>query len=626
MSREFDPTRLEVIRNALEGIADTMAISLYQTARSAVVRLGWDFSTAVLTAEGDLVGQGMCHPIHLGGMAPALAGCLAFFGEDIEPGDLLVINDPYEGAQHLPDIYLFRPVFHDGALLAHVGAVCHHADIGGSVPGGQGFANTEIHQEGLRIPPSKLHERGTPNETIHRLLEKAVRVPDTVLGDLLAQVTATRIGERELLALVERIGGIGEYRALVADLLDHTERLTRRAIAELPDGTWSFTDHVDDDGISDDTIAIVATVTKTGDEIHVGFDGTSPQCRGSIVGLFHMNTNFVHMALRSLLGADLPSTSGFFRPITITAPPGCFVNPLPPAAVAARQLGGRRINQAVWGALARMAPERAFACPGGADSSIAFSGLDKTREPWRGWVLTEGFNEIACGGRPDKDGMEGQGSNITNQANTPVELLELEYPIRIDEYGFVPDTEGPGRYRGGLAMSRTYTFLDDGIEVRVRSDRTRHPPWGVEGGGSAPPPRVSLEAGGAGDVDGDGAVHVLAGKSTTVVRRGERLHTRWCGGGGHGPPLHREPERVLRDVVEEKITPAHAREAYGVVVDPSGRAVDRDATEALRAARAGPTVAGAGVAAAPASGQTGPPFPPPAEAAHAALAPSKEPT
>ena len=588
MSREFDPTRLEVIRNALEGVADTMAISLYQTARSAVVRLGWDFSTAVLTADGELVGQGMCHPIHLGGMAPALAGCLSYFGRDIGRGDLLITNDPYEGAQHLPDVYLFRPVFHDGSVLGYVGAICHHADIGGSVPGGQGFDNTEIYQEGLRIPPSKLYEGGMRSETIYRLLEKAVRAPETVLGDLLAQVTATRIGERELLALVERTGA-SEYHELVAGLLDHTERLTRRAIAELPDGAWSFTDHVDNDGISDETIAIVATVTKTGDEIHVDFDGTSPQCRGSIVGLFHMNTNFVHMALRSLLGADLPSTSGFFRPITITAPPGCFVNPFPPAAVAARQLGGRRINHAVWGALAQMAPERAFACPGGADSSIAFSGLDKRGEPWRGWVLTEGFNEIACGGRPDKDGMEGQGSNITNQANTPIELLELEYPIRIDEYGFVPDTEGPGCYRGGLAMSRTYTFLDDEIEARVRSDRAKRPPWGIQGGGSAPPARVSLEAG--------GAMHVLPGKSTTVMRRGDRLHTQWCGGGGHGPPLDREPERVLRDVVEEKITPAHARDVYGVIVDESGRAVDRNATEALRAAKALRTGTGTGTGA-----------------------------
>ena len=164
--------------------------------------------------------------------------------------------------------------------------------------------------------------------------------------------------------------------------------------------------------------------------------------------------------------------------------------PVPAGRGRRRQLGGRRINQAVWGALAQMAPERAFACPGGADSSIAFSGLDKGGEPWRGWVLTEGFNEIACGGRPDKDGMEGQGSNITNQANTPIELLELEYPIRIDEYGFVPDTEGPGCYRGGLAMSRTYTFLDDEIEVRVRSDRAKRPP-GASRAAAARRPRGS---------------------------------------------------------------------------------------------------------------------------------------
>ena len=590
MAQDIDPTRLEVNRNALEGIADTMAISLYQTARSAVVRLGWDFSTAVLTSDGDLAGQGTCHPIHLGGMMPALAGCLEYFGDDVHRDDILVTNDPYEGAQHLPDIYLFKPVFHGGSISGYVGAVCHHADIGGSVPGGQGFANTEIHQEGLRIPPSKLYEGGEANETIHRLLEKAVRAPEMVMGDLLAQVTATRIGERELLALIERTGAAA-YHDLVADLVDYTERLTRRAIAEFSDGAWSFADHVDNDGLSDETIEIVATVTKTGDEIHVDFDGTSPQCRGSIVGLFHMNTNFVHMALRCLLGADIPSTAGFFRPITITAPPGCFVNPLPPAAVAARQLGGRRINHAVWGALAQMAPERVFACPGGADSSIAFSGLDKGQGPWRSWVLTEGFNEIACGGRPDKDGMEGQGSNITNQANTPSELLELEYPVRIDEYGFVPDTEGPGRHRGGLAMVRSYTFLEDEIEVRIRSDRTKHPPWGIRGGGSAPPARVSLASG--------GAERDLPSKSTTVMRRGDRIRTQWCGGGGYGGPLEREPERVLDDVIEEKITPAHARETDGIVLDEAGRTVNRDATRALRAAMARRTDAGPAAAALP---------------------------
>jgi N-methylhydantoinase B len=385
-----DPTSLEIARKALEGISDTMAIALYRTARSAVARLGWDFSTAVLTETGDLVGQGMCHPIHLGGMMPALQGCLRHYSGRLAPGDILINNDPYEGAQHLPDIYLFKPVFAEGAPIAFAGAICHQADIGGRVPGGQGFDNVEIYQEGLRIPPLKLYERGAPNETLLRIIEKAVRVPDQVQGDLRALVTAVNVGEAEILRLVERLGPTG-FRRLADQLIDYTERLTRQRIAELPDGSWSFTDYIDDDRISGEQVAVCARVTKTGDEIHIDFDGSSPQVKGSITGLFHMNANFVQMALRCLLGADIPNTAGFFRPLRITAPPGSFVDPLPPAAVGARVLGGRRINHAVWGALAQMAPDRVFACPGGSDASMATSGLDRSVDPPRPWVLTEGL-------------------------------------------------------------------------------------------------------------------------------------------------------------------------------------------------------------------------------------------
>ena len=575
MDTTYDPTRLEIVRNALESISDTMAIALYRTARSAVVRLGWDFSTLILTPKGDMAGQGMCHPIHLNGMMPALKGCLVHYAEDIHPGDILITNDPYEGAQHLPDIYLFAPVFRDDVLVAYVSAICHHSDIGGRVPGGQGFDNTEIYQEGLRIPPLKLFERGEPNETIHRLLEKAVRTPLQVMGDLLAQITALRLGQREVLNLVERMG-LEEFVDQVERLLDYTERLTRQGIRELPDGSWQFTDYVDNDGITDDLISIVARVSKKGDEIHVDFEGTSPQCKGPISGLLHMNSSFVFMALRCLLGADLPSNAGFFRPITISAPLGSFVNPLLPAPVATRAVGGRRINQAVWGALAQMAPDKVFACPGGADAGIASSGLDRSRTPGRPWVLTEGFNETSCGGRPDKDGMEGQGSNVTNQANTPIEILEVEYPIRILNYEFAPDSEGPGKFRGGLAMVRTYQYLEDGIEVRTRSDRSKRPPWGLFGGGSAPRPRVALVS--------DGAERHLPPKSTITVKQGDRLVTQWCGAGGYGDPFERDPEKVLWDVIEEKVTPAHAREAYGVVIDVEGRRVDAGATAKLRRA------------------------------------------
>lgn len=574
----FDPTHLEIIRNALEGLADQMAITIYRTARSPGIRLGWDFSTAVLSAEGELIGQGMCHPIHLGGMMPALAGCLAYFGERIAPGDVLITNDPYEGAQHLPDIYLFKPVYLEGRLLGYLGAVGHHADIGGRVPGGQGYDNTEIYQEGLRIPPLKLIEAGRPNETLHRLIEKAVRTPDQVLGDLRAQLAALRLGEDRLRRLAERLG-IADYHRLSRALVDYTERLTRQAIAALPDGQWSFTDIVDDDGLSEEAIVIVATLTKTGDEISVDFAGSSEQTAGSISGLMHMNASFVHMALRSLLGADLPSTAGFFRPITVTAPEGSFVNPRAPAAVGARQVGGRRINHAVWGALAQMVPERVFACPGGADASVTISGIDDSRPARRSWVLTEGFNEIACGGRPDRDGMEGQGSNVTNQANTPVEILELEYPVRIEDYGFVPDSEGAGAHRGGVAMRRRYRFLADGISVRTRSDRAKVPPWGIEGGEAAAPPLVRYS-----DRDGE---RRLPGKSVVVTEQGAVLDTQWCGGGGYGDPRARDCEAVLADVVAGKITAERAADTYGVVLDPGGRAIDLGATRRRRGLEAG---------------------------------------
>jgi len=566
-----DPASLEIIRNALESIADSMAITLYRTARSAVVRLGWDFSTAILAANGDLIGQGMCHPVHLGGMMPALAGCLKQYSHDLHAGDILISNDPYEGAQHLPDIYLFRPVFQDGDVVAFVGAICHHADIGGRVPGGQGFDNTDIYQEGLRIPPLKLFAQGKPNDTLFRLLEKAVRTPDEVLGDLNACIAAIELGERETLKLIARLG-TDRYRALTFELVDYAERLTRQRIGALPDGSWSFTDYIDDDGISEETIAVCATVHKTGECIRVDFAGTSPQCRGSITGLFHMNVNYVHMALRSLLGSDIPNTAGFNRPIEVTAPPGSFVNPLPPAPVGARQLGGRRINHAVWGALAQMAPDRGFACPGGSDASMTTSGLRPDRKPW---VLTEGFNETACGGRPDKDGMEGQGSNVTNQANTPVEIIETEYPIRITRYGFAPDSEGAGKFRGGLALIRDFEYLADDIEVRTRCDRMKRAPWGILGGGDASPPEVSLTSS-AGSTP-------LPGKSVLRLSRGDRLHTQWCGGGGYGDPLERAPTLVLIDVIEQKISIERARDVYGVVIDQNLRRIDYEATAIQRA-------------------------------------------
>ena len=564
--------QVELVRNNLESIADGMAVTLWRTSRSAVVRTGWDFSTAILTPEGELAGQGMCHPIHLGGMMPALKGCTDQYHNNISEGDILVVNDPYSGGSHLPDIYLFKPIFVSGTLVAYLAAIAHHADIGGRIPGGQGYDNTEIFQEGLCIPPLKLFDKGIANESLFRIIEKAVRVPEQVLGDLQSQVSSLYHGEKQIQTFLATINP-ETYKTVVNDLLDYSELLTRQTIRALPDGSWSFTDYVDNDGISSKPIQVTVRLEKKGDEITVDFEGTSPQCKGSIQPLMPNTKAMVYAVLRSVLGNHIPNNSGVFRPVTVLAPKGSFVNPNYPAGVAARQLGCRRANQAVWGAIAQVIPENVFACPGGADASIATSGYDKSNTPWRSFVLTEGFNETSGGARSDKDGLEGQGANITNQANTPVEILELEYPIRILDYSLVPNTEGAGKFRGGLAQRRIYEYQQEGTEVRVRSDRRIQAPWGLKGGHNASPPKIMLRK--------DEQRHAMPSKFQAQMDVKDELTVQWCGGGGYGDPLDRDPEMVRWDVLEQKITRDRAFHIYGVQLDPNHE-VDYPGTQEKR--------------------------------------------
>ena len=575
MAVTIDPVRMEVIKNALESIADGMALTVVRTSRSSVVRTSLDFSTGVLGANGELIGQSMCSPTHLGGMMPALKSCTDRFEGRIYPGDILITNDPYEGGSHLPDLFLFKPVWVGDRIIAYLCAMAHHTDIGGRVPGGNACDSTEIYQEGLRIPPVKLQERGEPNETLFRILEKAVRVPDKVLGDLQGQQAALYYGEREYMKLVEQHGVEGLENS-VDELLDYTEELTRKAIGAMPDGTWTFSDVVDNDGFEDRPIDIVATVTKEGQHIWVDFTGTSPQCKGAIQPVLATTKAMVYAVLRSVLGGDIPNTAGYFRPVTVTAPEGTFVNPLPPAPVAARALGCRRITHALYGAFAQMVPERVFACPGGAEVGVGVGGYDKSKIPWKAWVQLEFHNETACGGRPDRDGIDGQGSNISNLANIPAETIEAEQPIRIEEYGLIPDTEGAGKFRGGLGMVRAYRYLMDETIVQVRADREKTAPYGLKGGLPSTTTKVTVTKG--------GHTRAMPTKFLETLDGGDALRIEWPGAGGWGDPLDRDPESVLSDVIEEKVAVDRARDVYGVSIDLERRAIDLEETLRLRQA------------------------------------------
>ena len=342
--KEIDPVTREIIKNFLYSAADTMAVTVVRTARSAVVKDGMDFSTAIFNAEGQQVSQGLTLPFHMGAMQPALEGVFAAFDkDDIKPGDIFANNDPYEGASHLPDIFLFKPVFVNDTLIGYTCCIAHQTDIGGRVAGGNACDSTEIYQEGLRIPAIKLYDEGVLNKAVWRILEKAVRVPDKVLGDVMSQVAALHQGEKDLLQLVDEYG-IEDLKDYMVDIIDYTERLTRAEIKALPNGTWDFTDYIDGDGINPDPIAIKVKITIDEDEMEVDFTGTSPQAEGSINPNFAFTKSCVYSVVKCLTNPTTQANSGFFRPINVIAPPGCFVNPVHPGAVAARGLGGFRFR------------------------------------------------------------------------------------------------------------------------------------------------------------------------------------------------------------------------------------------------------------------------------------------
>ena len=570
MQSTTDPVTREIIKNALMSIADTMALTVVRTARSAVIKHGMDFSTAIFAPDGQQVAQGLTLPAHLGSMAPALEGVMNAFGDDVRPGDIFANNDPYEGGSHLPDIFLFKPTFTYDTLVGWSCCIGHQTDIGGRVAGGNACDNTEIYQEGLRLPPLKLYEGGVLNRAVWRILEKNVRVPDKVLGDVQALLAAVKFGERDLLRLVSEYG-LEDMKSYMADILDTTERLTRAEIAALPHGEWEFTDYIDNDGIDPQPIAIHAQVRIDGDEVYVDFDGTSPQAKGSINPNFAYSKSQVYAVMKCLIDPAIQSNSGFFRPFKISAPEGCFVNPQHPAPVAARGLAGFRVCHALFGAMAQALPGKVPGAWGGGEVGLSFGGYHPNR---KAWVYLEFNNDGPRGGGPYIDGADGLTAPIHNMANTPIESIEADQPLLVEKYGLVPDTGGAGKYRGGLGMERQFRILADEATFQLRSDRHDFLPYGVEGGKPGTPTRNYLNP--------DTENREIPGKHLTTLKKGDVYRLIQAGAGGYGDPLDRDVYAVLEDVQQEKLTPDYVRREYGVVIDPTSLELDLTATENLR--------------------------------------------
>ena len=566
----LDPVTREIIKNYLESAADTMAVTVVRTARSLVVRDNMDFSTAIFNAEGDQVAQGLTLPFHMGAMQPALDAVRAHFGDDIKPGDVFANNDPYEGASHLPDIFVFKPVFVNELLMGWTCVIAHQTDIGGRVAGGNACDNTEIYQEGLRLPPLKLYEEGQLNKAVWRIIEKNVRVPDKVLGDIQAQLSALRQGERDVLRLVEE-HGLENLKSYMTDIIDYTERLTRAEIEGLPDGSWEFTDYVDDDGFSPEPIAIKVRVTIEGDEIELDFTGTSPQAKGSINPNLAFTKSAVYAVLKCITNPNIMANAGFVRPIKVVAEPGSYVNPQHPAPVAARGLGGFRVAHTVLGAMAKALPDRIPGAWGGGEIGVTFGGY---HPGGKAFVFLEFNNDGPRGGGPFADGADGATAPVTNQANTPIESIEADQPLRINRYGYVADSAGAGEFRGGLGVVREYELTADEAIIQIRSDRGKFLPWGAQGGGPGTPTRGILNP----DTNSEDA----PAKFMADLKAGDVYRSIQAGGGGYGDALDREPEAVLRDVRLEKVTAGYARDSHGVVIAGDPPSVDLPATDALR--------------------------------------------
>jgi N-methylhydantoinase B len=569
MPEPDDPIALELFKNAIFSIADEMALTIFRTTYSGVLKDNMDYSTAFCDAGGKLVAQGLTLPGHLGSIPTALDAVVAKYEGDIAPGDVFAMNDPFEGGMHLPDIFVFKPIFLGDRRLAFAATICHHTDVGGRVAGSNASDSTEIYQEGLRIPPLKLYDRGRRNETLFALIEKNVRLPVRVFGDLRAQLAACHIAELQFLELIQRYGADTVTRYM-AEVIDHAERLTRAALAGLPDGQWSFEDWIDDDGVDlDKPIRLFVTMTKRGDRMLVDWTGTDPQVKGAINNTFSYSKAASYTAIRSVLPANIPNNEGVFRAIEVVAPSGTIANALPPAACAARGLTGFRMVDCAFGCLAMMLPERVFAASDGGNTGITIGGYHADRTPF----IYVDFTCGAWGARPFADGLDGNSNMFANMASHSVEVTEAEQPIRIEAYEFVPDKAGPGRYRGGVPFRRDYRFLEDEAILQVRSDRRRFRPYGLYGGRPGKPSWNFLNP--------ETENRSLPSKLTMTIRKGDVFRHEVAGAGGYGDPLEREVSAVERDVRNELVSPKSARDDYGVVIDEGGR-VDPAATERLR--------------------------------------------
>lgn len=551
----IDAITVEIIHNALGSVVDESFLALMKSAFSQNIKERRDHSTALADTRGRLIAQAKDSlPIHLGSMMGLMKILLEKVPlSEMREGDLFVANDPFDaGGTHLPDLNVAMPVFEHGEVIGFVCNIAHHADFGGMTPGSMGGGMTEIYQEGLRVPLVRLYSAGILNRDIYNIILLNTRVPEERRGDLNAQIAAARLGARRFAEVIARYGG----RTLVSafdEIVRRTELRMRHAISKLPDGVYRYRDVMDDDGCGNRGLPIEVAVAIDGDRLHVDFAGTAAQTDGNINCTSSATLSAISYTIKALLDPEVANNQGVLDVCDWTAPAGSLVNAIFPASVANRAHTTQRVIDALIGALAPALPDRAVGAGNGANTTAVFTGIDP--RTGRRYIYFETLGG-GFGGRSTHDGKDGVQVHITNTSNLPIEAIEMDYPLRVVEYGLVPDSGGAGRFRGGLGLRRVLRPLGHVCTFSGSSERFYSHPWGVFGGREGACGRfVRVEA--------DGSETELPSKPGGVTFGPEqKIKIETPGSGGYGDPDKRDPALVERDLRSGKFSEEYIARNY----------------------------------------------------------------
>ncbi|MGQ9646554.1 MAG: hydantoinase B/oxoprolinase family protein [Thermodesulfobacteriota bacterium] len=562
--RNVDMVTLQVVMNALHSITDEMNMALIRTAYSTNIKDRRDCSCAIYTSRGEVISQTeLGSPVHLGIMPSALNNVFARFRlEEMEEGDHIIVNVPYPtGPGHLNDITMVSPVYVNGKIAFLVANMAHHVDMGGYAPGSMALGLREVFQEGLQIPPVKIVKKGAVDKELMAFIKQNVRTSIEVEGDIHAQMACNNVGRKRLEELAGRYG-VDVLHEYIQELFDYSERRIRAGLKAIPKGTYTFEDFIEGTPLTPELIKIKANISVNDDEIFFDFTGTNPQVNDSINSNQACVNTACYYIVKVLVDPGLPPNVGSYRPIRIHAPSGSCINANPPTAIGnSTIITAPKLVDVLLGALVKALPHRAAAASNGVTTLFNIGGYNPRSGQLYNYIETYAGGQ---GAMHNQDGMDAVQCHMTNTRNAPVEVIESTYPLLVRSYGLVPDSDGPGRFRGGLGMKREIEIQSQKTMLTVSTDRSKLKPWGVFGGLAGGNSACYLE-------HADGRVEKLAySKMTRPIDEGDAVTIITPGGGGWGDPLTRDPQKVLRDVKEEFISPERAREFYGVIVEKKG--------------------------------------------------------